>query len=215
MFKGGKNKVPWDRHWCGTNSPFYPPLSPRPLPTHPSFLMLIISEALTRGAFWVSDNRIIILLKSVLIVSKLLVTVSRPGDLGGRGRRHFKQTHLALKLVFVKEEEWQIEITCVPQYTKWLLLGKKWAPLSYLIATIKEPLGCMSGGTTIPKLSFHLIEMHSVVLPQAHNPTEAIPYFYYCIFLTESSGRRQYGPNCQGLHCGEFPGSDLDSEGKK
>lgn len=128
-----------------------------------------------KRAFWVSDNRIIILLKSVLIVSKLLVIVSSPGDLGGR--RHFEQTHWALMLVFVTGEEWQMEITCVPQYAKWLPFWKMWASWRYLIANIKEPLGCMSGVTAIPRLSFHLIEMHSIVLPQPRKPTEASPYF--------------------------------------
>lgn len=68
-----------------------PPASLRPLPTNSPFISHVDYKcSFDKGAFWVSDNRIIILLKSVLIVSKLLVIVSSPGDFrgGGIGNKH-------------------------------------------------------------------------------------------------------------------------------
>ena len=85
MCSRGKNEVPSDRHWCGTSSHFHLLFSPRLLPANLEFLNVDYKWSFDERAFWVSDNHIIILLKSVLIVSKLLVTVSSPGDLGGGG----------------------------------------------------------------------------------------------------------------------------------
>lgn len=92
MCSRGKNEVPSDRHWCGTSSYFHLLFSPRVLPANLAFLNVDYKWSFDERAFWVSDNHIIILLKSVLIVSKLLVTVSSPGDLGGGGvwNKHIK-----------------------------------------------------------------------------------------------------------------------------
>ena len=43
--------------------------------------------------------------------------------------------------------------------------------------------------------------------PQANRSQ---PLFFYCFFPTLRSKYKLYGPNCQGLHYGEFPGSHLD-----
>lgn len=76
--------------------PHTPPLSSKPTASSPYISRVDYKGRFDKGAFWVSDNHIIILLKSVLIVSKLPVRVSNPCDLGGGGGI-FEQTHFSLK----------------------------------------------------------------------------------------------------------------------
>lgn len=100
--------------------PHTPPLSSKPTASSPYISRVDYKGRFDKGAFWVSDNHIIILLKSVLIVSKLLVRVSNPCDLGRGGI--FEQTHLALKLCSMNGEEGRTQATGTPLYAKWLWL---------------------------------------------------------------------------------------------
>lgn len=101
--------------------PHTPPLSSKPTASSPYISRVDYKGRFDKGAFWVSDNHIIILLKSVLIVSKLPVRVSNPCDLG-RGGGFLNKHILALKLRSMNGEEWRTRATGIPLYAKWLWL---------------------------------------------------------------------------------------------
>lgn len=115
--------------------PHTPPLSSKPTASSPYISRVDYKGRFDKGAFWVSDNHIIILLKSVLIVSKLLVRVSNPCDLGRGG--DFWTNTFSLKAVLY---EWWGGADSGDWYTFIckVALASRAGPLSCRIA-IKQP----------------------------------------------------------------------------